>query len=73
MTAQEIDSECPVVSGGDMGWQWPAEGLDTWSMAVHARHLLEEVTVFFITSTIVWSQVRQQGGNTAPPINSQLH
>ena len=30
--------------------------------------LLKEV-IIFITSTIVWPQVKQQGGNTAPPIN----
>ena len=33
------------------------------SMAVLAWNLLKEATVF-ITSTIVWSQVKQQGGNT---------
>ena len=53
VTSQEIDSERPGVSGGDMGWQWPAARLDAWSMAVHVQHLLEEVTVFFITFTIV--------------------
>ena len=26
----------------------------------------------FITSNIVWPQVKQQGGNTAPPINRKL-
>ena len=36
--------------------------------AVCARDLLKEVTIIFITSTIIWSQVKQQGGNTAPPI-----
>ena len=36
---------------------------------MHAKDLLKEVTTIFITSTIVWSQVRQKGGNTAPPIN----
>ena len=34
--------------------------------------LLKEVTIIFITSTIVWPQVKQQGGNTAPPINRKL-
>ena len=33
------------------------------------QDLLKEVTIFFITSTIVWPQVKQQGGNTAPFIN----
>lgn len=30
--------------------------------------LLKELASIFITSTIVWAQVKQQGGNTAPPI-----
>ena len=29
---------------------------------------LKEVTIIFITTTMFWSQVKQQGGNTAPPI-----
>ena len=33
---------------------------------------LKEVTIVFITSTIVWPQVKEQGGNTAPPINRKL-
>ena len=37
-----------------------------------AQDLLKEVTIVFITSTIVWPQVKQQGGNTAPPINRKL-
>ena len=32
-----------------------------------ARDLLKQVTIIFITSTIVWPQVKQQGGNTACP------
>ena len=34
--------------------------------------VLKEVTIIFIISTIVWSQVKQQGGNTALPINRKL-
>ena len=34
--------------------------------------LWKEVAIVFIASTIVWSQVKQQGGNTAPPINRKL-
>ena len=51
-----------------MGWQCPAAGSGAMSEAVHAQDLLKEVTIIFITTTIVWSQVKQQGGNTAPPI-----
>ena len=42
------------------------------SVAVHAWDLLKEVTMVFITSTTVRSQVKQQGGNTAPPSNRKL-
>ena len=37
-----------------------------------AWDLLKEVTIIFITSTIVWPQVRLQGGNAAPPFNRKL-
>ena len=40
-----------------MGWWWPAVGLGAVSVAVHAWDLLKEVTIIFITSTIVWPQV----------------
>ena len=33
---------------------------------------LKEVAFIFITSTVVWSQGKQQGGNTAPPIKREL-
>ena len=36
------------------------------------KGLLKEVAVIFITSTIVWPQVKQLGGNTALPINRKL-
>ena len=55
-----------------MGWQWPAAGLGALSVAVLSWDLLKEVAIIFITSTIVWSQVKQQGGNTALPINRKL-
>ena len=48
-----------------MGWQWPAAGSGALSAAVPAWDLLKEVTIIFITSTIVWPQVKQQGGNIA--------
>ena len=49
-----------------MGQRWPAAGLGALSAAVHAWGLLKEVAIIFITSTIVWPQVKQQGGNIAP-------
>ena len=32
---------------------------------MRAWDLLKEVAIIFITSTIIWPQVKQQGGNTA--------
>ena len=55
-----------------MGWQWPAAGSGDLSVAVCAWGLLKEVAIIFITSTMVWSQVKQQGRNTAPPIDRKL-
>ena len=55
-----------------MDWWWPAAGLGALSVAVYAWDLLREITIIFISSTIVWSQVKQQGGNTALPINRKL-
>ena len=39
---------------------------------VPAWDLLKEVTIIFIISTIVWPQVKQQGGNIALPLNGKL-
>ena len=55
-----------------MGQQWPAAGLGALSAVLHAWDLWKEVTIIFITSTIVWPQAKQQGGNTALPINRKL-
>ena len=55
-TLQETDpdlSECPGVSSGGMGQWWPASGLEALSVAVPAWDLMKEVTIIFITSTIV--------------------
>ena len=46
--------------------------LGALSAAVRAWDLLKEVTIVFITSTIVGSEVKQQGGNTALPITRKL-
>ena len=44
------------VSSRGVGQWWPASGFGEWSVAVHAWDLLKEVTIIFITSTIVWPQ-----------------
>ena len=61
VTPQEtarLAHECPGVSGGGMGWRWPAASLGVLNVAVHAWDLLEEVTIIFSTSTIVWPQIK---------------
>ena len=68
VTPQEtarLACECPGVPGGGMGWKWHAAGSGALSVAVCAWELLKEVAIIFITSTIVWSQVKQQGGSIA--------
>ena len=48
-----------------MGWQWPASESGALSVAMPPGNLLREVTIIFITSTIIWSQVKQQEGTQA--------
>ena len=82
MTPQDTDPDLPMsvqeslaeawVRGG-MGQRWPAAGLGALSVAVHAWKLLKEVVIIFITSTIVWPQVKEQGGSTALPLDRKLN
>ena len=51
--------EYPGVSSRGVHGQWPAAGLGALSAAVHAWHLLKEVVIIFISSTIVWSNNRE--------------
>ena len=53
MTPKEAARECLGVSGRGLGQPWPVAGLGALSVAVHAWDLLKEVTIIFITSTIV--------------------
>ena len=50
--------ECPGVFGGGVGQQQPAAGLGALRVTGHAGDLLKEVAIIFITSAIVWSQVK---------------
>ena len=57
VTPQETDPDVPMSvqeSLRGVGQPWPAAGLGALSAAVHARDLLKEVAIIFITSTIVW-------------------
>ena len=58
VTPKEAAGECPGVSGRGLGQQWPAAGLGALSVAVRAWDLLKEVTIIFITSTILGPQVK---------------
>ena len=81
--AQMTDTDLPVSLQESLAEMWVHGGLlqgalsacigHAWDMhAVHAWDLLKEVVILFITSTIVVPQVKQQGGNTALPINRKL-
>ena len=56
-----------LVSALDVG-----AGFGTLHTAVPGWDLLKEITIIFITSTVDWTQVKQQGGNIAWPINRKL-
>ena len=76
VTSQETDPDLPVSVQESpveaVGWWWPAAGSRALCTAVHGGDLLKEAAIIFITSTIVWSQVKQQGEKTAPSINIKL-
>ena len=76
MTPQETDPDLPVSAQESLAEVWVSggllQGLGALSIAVPAWDLLKEVPIIFITSTIVWLQVKQPGGNTARPINRKL-
>ena len=60
VTPQETDPDLPGMS---RSLQWrPAAGLGALSVAVPAWDLLKEVAIIFFTTTVVWSQVKQQEG-----------
>ena len=76
VTPQETDPFLPVnvqesLARG-IGQQWPAPGSGVLNITVCAQDHLKEVTIIFITPTITWSQVKQQGVNTALPLNRIL-
>ena len=70
MTPQETDLDLPMSVQDSLAEAWVSGGLHqatfgALSAAVRAWDLLKKVAIIFITSTIVWPQVKQQGGNTA--------
>ena len=50
-----------------VGRWWPAAELGALTVAVHAWDLLREVTIIFITSTIVWPQINSREGTQLHP------
>ena len=65
MTPQETDPDLPM--SVHSLWQRPGLAVScgsvgALSVAVPAWYLLKEVTIIFITSTIVWPQVNKSGG-----------
>ena len=79
VTPQETDPDLPVSVQESPAEAWVGGGLlQSWghlralSVAVCTGENLKEVTIIFITSTIVRPQAKQQGGNTALPINKKL-
>ena len=64
MSVQEPSAEAWV--SGDL-----LQGQGNEYNSVH-MDLLREVSIIFITSAIVWPQVKQQGGNAAPPIKRKF-
>ena len=77
MTPQEIDPDLPMSVQESLVEAWVGGGLlqgrgHCVQQCLLAWGLLKEVPIIFITSTTVSPQVKQQGRNTAPPINRKL-
>ena len=72
-THKRLTQACPWVSRSlwrRRGQRCPVAGSEALSAAVCAWTFWREVTFIFITTTVVWSQVKQQG--TQPTINRKL-
>ena len=74
---EETEPDLPVSVQESLAEVWVGGSLllgqGAMCAAVSAQDLLKEVAIIFITSTIVWSQVKQQGGNTTPSISRKLN
>ena len=77
MTPQEADPDLPVSVQESLVEAWVSggllQGLGALREAARPQDLLKEVAIICINATIVWPQVKQQRGNTAPPINRKLN
>ena len=72
MTPKEAACECLGVSGRGLGQLWPVAGLGALSVAMHAWDFLKEVTITFITSTIVWPQGNRKGTQPRPSTDNWI-
>jgi len=73
LSPQEMDPDISVSLQESPVEAWVSSGLlqvEVTECSRCAWDLLKEVAIFFITFTIVWSQVKQQGRNTVPSINN---
>ena len=80
VTPQETEPDLPVsvqespasYASRGIGQWWPATGLGTLSAAVCAWILFQGVSIIFMTSMIVWSQVScQTAGKEHSPTHQQ--
>ena len=70
MTPQETDLDLPRSVQESPAEVWVGGGLlqvQSLSVVMHAWDILKEVPIIFITSIIVWPQVKLQGRNTGLP------
>ena len=75
VTPKETDPDLPVSSQESPAEVWVGSSLlqgRGLSVQQHMHGTFEGGRHYFITSTIVWPQVKQQGRNTALPINRKL-
>ena len=67
---KRLTQTCPKVSR-NLQWRYvsvvTAAGLGALNVTVHAQDLLKEVSITFITSTIVWPQVNNREGTQPRP------
>ena len=74
LNPQETDPDISVSVQESPVEAWVSSGLlqvEVTECSRCAQDLLKGVSIFFITFTIVWSQVKQQGRNTVPSINKK--
>ena len=75
MTPQKIDLDLPVSVQESLSELWVSGGLPQGGgteCSSTSWDLLKEVTVTFLTPTIVWPQVKQQGREHSPTHHQKI-